>query len=182
MTNGDPTADPAPALTTSTSTSAPLRICFVCWGNICRSPAAEAIMRRLVDEAGLSDRIAVDSAGTSGEHLGEPPDRRTIKEARRRGLDVEHHRVWRFDTGDFARFDLVAVVDRANEQRLHQRADTDVAAAKVKLLRSYVADDPYDGEIPDPWYGGTEDFVLAFDLIEEACVALLEQLRCDLSS
>jgi low molecular weight protein-tyrosine phosphatase len=155
-----------------------VRICFVCWGNICRSPAAEAIMRRLVGDAGMQDAIIVDSAGTSSEHLGEPPDRRTIKEARRRGLDVESHRVWRFGSNDFDRFDLVLVVDRLNERRLLDQAHTPEARAKVKLLRSFVPDDSYDQQIPDPWYGGDRDFVLAFDLIEEACVALLEHLRC----
>jgi protein-tyrosine phosphatase len=159
------------------------KLCFVCWGNICRSPAAEAIMRRLVDDAGLSDRITVDSAGTSSEHLGEPPDRRTIKEARRRGLDVEGHRVWRFESDDdFDRFDLVLVVDRVNERRLLDRARTAEARAKVKLLRSFVPEDMYDQEIPDPWYGGDKDFILTFDLAEEACVALLEHLRCHLPS
>jgi protein-tyrosine phosphatase len=108
-------------------------------------------MRRLVDESDLSDRIIVDSAGTSSEHLGEPPDRRTIKEARRRGLDVERHRVWRFESDDFDRFDLVLV---------------------------FVPDDTYGGEIPDPWFGGDDDFMLAFDLAEKACVALLEHLQC----
>jgi protein-tyrosine phosphatase len=159
-----------------------VRLCFVCWGNICRSPAAEAIMRRLVDDAGLGDRITIDSAGTSSEHLGEPPDRRTIKEARRRGLDVERHRVWRFESDDFDRFDLVLVVDRMNEQRLLNRARTPEARAKVKLLRSFLPDDMYDQEVPDPWYGGDKDFILAFDLAEEACVALLEHVRCELPS
>jgi protein-tyrosine phosphatase len=135
-------------------------------------------MQRLIDEAGLIDHITVDSAGTSSEHLGEPPDRRTIKEARRRGLDVEGHRVWRFDSGDFDRFDLVLVVDRLNQRRLLDRARTPAARAKVKLLRSFVPEDMYDQEVPDPWYGGGEDFRLAFDLIEDACVALLEHLRC----
>jgi len=135
-------------------------------------------MQRLIDEAGLSDRINVDSAGTSSEHLGEPPDRRTIKEARRRGLDVEGHRVWRFDSDDFDRFDLILVVDRLNQRRLLDRARTPEARAKVKLLRSFVPADMYDQEVPDPWYDGDEDFRLAFDLIEDACVALLEHLRC----
>jgi protein-tyrosine phosphatase len=139
-------------------------------------------MRRLVDEAGLGDRITVDSAGTSSEHLGEPPDRRTIKEARRRGLDVERHRVWRFETEDFDRFDLVLVVDRVNEQRLLNRARTPEQRAKVELLRSFVPDDMYDQEVPDPWYGSDKDFILTFDLVEEACVALLEHVRCELPS
>jgi protein-tyrosine phosphatase len=165
-----------------TAPHSPIRICFVCWGNICRSPAAEAIMRKLVDDVGCNDMIAVDSAGTSSEHRGEPPDRRTIKEARRRGLDVESHRVWRFDSDDFDRFDLILVVDRLNERRLLDRAPTPEASAKVKLLRSFVPDDMYDQEIPDPWYGGDKDFILAFDLVEEACVAVLDQLSCQQSS
>jgi protein-tyrosine phosphatase len=161
-----------------TASASPVRICFVCWGNICRSPAAEATMRWLVDDAGCNDVITVDSAGTSSEHLGEPPDRRTIKEARRRGLDVEGHRVWRFESDDFDRFDLVLVVDRVNERRLLDRAPTPEARAKVRLLRSFVPDDMYDQEIPDPWYGADKDFILTFDLVAEACVAVLEHLRC----
>ncbi len=135
-------------------------------------------MRRLVDEAGLGDRIVVDSAGTSSEHLGEPPDRRTVHEARRRALDVESHRVWRFESADFDRFDLVLAVDHVNERRLLDRAPDEAARAKVRLVRDWV-----DGEeIPDPWYGGAADFVLAFDLAHEACVALLDDVRCRLAS
>lgn len=129
-------------------------------------------MRALLDERGLDGAITVDSAGTSSEHLGEPPDRRTIAEAQRRGLDVESHRVWRFEGPDFDRFDLVLAADHVNERRLLDRARTDADRAKVHLIRHWVDDE----EMPDPWYGGAEGFVLTFDLAHEACVALLDHL------
>ena len=165
-----------------TEADAPFRLCFVCWGNICRSPAAEAIMRSLVDEAGLGERITVDSAGTSSEHLGEPPDRRTIKEARRRGLDVEGHRVWRFDRDDFDRFDLVLVVDRVNERRLLDRAPRRRTRRQGQAPAFVRPRRPDDARSPTRGTAATKDFVLAFDLVEEACAALLEHLRCQLPS
>src|SRR4051812_46667148 len=102
-----------------------LRICFVCWGNICRSPAAEFIMRDKLERAGLGQRVAVESRGTSDEHLGQQADRRTIAEAKRRGIDIEPHRVSQFTTDDFDRFNLILIADGTNYTRVLRQARTD---------------------------------------------------------
>ena len=134
-------------------------------------------MRALVAEAGLSDRIIVDSAGTSTEELGNPVDRRAVKEAARRGIALEHT-AWQFQADDFDRYDLVLVADRVNLDRLRRRARNDNDIAKLHLLREFdPAYDGADGDVPDPWYGGEDGFVRVYDLIEAACRGLLEQLR-----
>jgi protein-tyrosine phosphatase len=157
----------------------PVRVCFVCWGNICRSPTAEGIMRGLVHEAGLDDRIVVESAGTSSEELGNPVDRRARSEAARRGLHLEHT-AWRFEAPDFDRFDLVLAVDEVNEDRLRRRARDARDRGKVGLLRDHdPACHPSDRDVPDPWYGGADGFVLVYDQIEAACRGLLESLRAE---
>src|SRR3954454_13420368 len=148
-----------------------LRLCFVCWGNICRSPAAEYVMRDTLERAGLADRVAVESRGTSDEHLGQQADQRTIAEAKRRGLDIEPHRVSQFSTADFDRFDLILIADRTNQTRVLRRARNDDDKRKVQMLRG-------DGDdVPDPWYGGPDDFVDAFDTIEAACDELLAEVH-----
>lgn len=134
-------------------------------------------MRNLVDEAGLSDRIEVDSAGTSTEELGRPVDPRAVKEAARRGLTLEHV-AWQFHPEDFDRFDLVLVADELNLRRMRRLARGADDDAKLHLLREFdPAFDPRDPDIPDPWYGGDEGFVHVYDVIEAACRGLLEQLR-----
>jgi protein-tyrosine phosphatase len=152
------------------------RLCFVCWGNICRSPTAAAIMSKLVREAGVGDRFVIDSAGVSSEEVGNPPDRRAVSEARRRGVDLDH-RAWQFRAGDFARFDLLPAADQLVADRLRRTAPTAADRDKVRLLRSY---DPAAGagdlDIADPWYGRQADFAKAFDLIEAACAGLLADL------
>jgi len=134
-------------------------------------------MRALVDEAGLSDRITVDSAGTSTDELGHPVDHRAIKEAARRGVTLEHT-AWQFQRDDFDRFDLVLVADGVNMERMRRRARDDRDTSKLRLLREFdPAFDPRDPDVPDPWYGGEEGFVHVYDLVEAACRGLLDQLR-----
>ena len=131
----------------------------------------------LVDEAGLGDRITVDSAGTSTEELGNPVDRRAVKEAARRGITLEHT-AWQFQPEDFDRYDLVLVADQVNLDRLWRRARNDDDLAKLHLLREFDPDhDSADDDIPDPWYGGEDGFVRVYDLMEAACRGLLEHLR-----
>ena len=149
----------------------------MCWGNICRSPTAEGVMRRLVDEAGLSDRVEVDSAGTSTEELGRPVDPRACKEAARRGLTLEHT-AWQFQRDDFDRYDLVLVADELNLRRMRRLARSTEDDAKLHLLREFDPDfDLADPDVPDPWYGGEEGFRHVFDVIEACCRGLLAQLR-----
>ena len=134
-------------------------------------------MRRLVDDAGLQDRIAVDSAGTSTEELGRPVDPRAVKEAARRGLTLEHT-AWQFQASDFDRYDLVLVADELNLRRMRRLVRTTSDEAKLRLLRAFdPAFDPNDADVPDPWYGGEDGFVHVYDVIESACRGLLEQLR-----
>jgi protein-tyrosine phosphatase len=153
--------------------SPPTRICFVCLGNICRSPTAAAVMTHLVDQAGLADRIAVESAGTAGWHVGEGPDARSAAEARRRGIPMRHT-AQQFTSRDFARFDLVLAMDDDNLGNLLAIAPHAAAARKVELLLRYDPMSPPNSAVPDPYYGGPEGFAHVFDLVERACRGLLE--------
>ena len=134
-------------------------------------------MRALVDEAGLGDRVTVDSAGTSTDELGNPVDRRAVKEAARRGVTLEHT-AWQFRPEDFDRYDMLLVADNVNLERMRRLVRDADDLAKLRLLREVDPDhDPDDLDVPDPWYGGEEGFVHVYDLMEAACRALVEQLR-----
>jgi protein-tyrosine phosphatase len=153
-----------------------VRVCFVCLGNICRSPTAEAVMRHLVREAGLAAKIAVTSAGTGDWHVGEPRDKRSRAVGAARGIPLEgvaHH----FTSADFARHDYVLAMDRANRDELLKLARSDADEAKVRLLRSFDASSPHDAEVPDPYYGGARGFEDVFDLCEAACRGLIDDLK-----
>jgi protein-tyrosine phosphatase len=151
-----------------------MRICFVCLGNICRSPTAEGVMRRLVRDAGLESVVTIDSAGTGGWHVGELPDSRSREAAARRGYQLDH-RARRFTAVDFDRFDLVLAMDRANLQHLRALAGGRGAPA-VRLLRSFEVGAP-DAEVPDPYDGSDGDFEHVLDICERACRGLLEHVR-----
>ena len=147
-----------------------MRILFVCLGNICRSPTAEAAMRGLVAEAGLANEIEVDSAGTGSWHLGDPPDERSVEAAARRGLRVDG-RARLVADGDFDAADMLVAMDRANRDDLLELAPSDAAAAKVRLLLA----DP-ERDVPDPYYGGPDGFDRVLDVVEKGCRALLEEI------
>ena len=153
-------------------------ICFVCHGNICRSPTAEGVMKHLVAQAGLADTIAIESAGVSAEHEGERADPRSRTAAHRRGYRLDGH-ARRFEARDFARFDLVVALDRDNARRLRALARDDDARTKIRLLREFDRDQPGEHDVPDPWYGGDEGFELVLDLCERACAGLLAELARD---
>jgi protein-tyrosine phosphatase len=147
------------------------RILFVCLGNICRSPTAEGVMRRLVRERGLEDEIEIDSAGTGGWHVGAPPDARATEAARRRGTELAGS-ARRFDPQrDFERFDLIVAMDAENKRDLLAIAPDHEAREKVRMFR------PADLDVPDPYYGGDDGFEEVLDLVEEAAVELLRELR-----
>jgi protein-tyrosine phosphatase len=153
-----------------------VRVCFVCLGNICRSPTAEAVMRHLVREAGLAGKIAVASAGTGDWHLGEPRDERSRAIGAARGIPLEgvaRH----FAGADFAHHDHVLAMDRANRDELLELAPSDADKAKVRLLRSFDPSAPRDAEVPDPYYGGASGFEDVFDLCEAACRGLIDDLK-----
>ncbi len=153
-----------------------LRVCFVCLGNICRSPTAEGVLRRLLVEAGLERAVHVESAGTASYHVGELPDRRTREHARRRGLVLES-RARHFTAASFQRFELVLAMDEANRRALLELAPSEADASKVRLLRDYDPEAPPGASVPDPYYGGAEDFERVLDQCERACRGLLDALR-----
>jgi protein-tyrosine phosphatase len=155
-----------------------MRLLFVCLGNICRSPTAEAVMRDLVRREGLDGAIEIGSAGTGGWHVGAPPDRRSAAEARRRGIAMTG-RARQVRPADFDDFDLLLAMDRANHRELLALAPGAGARDRVRMLRAF---DPRavasgDLDVPDPYYGEGDGFALVFDLVHVACRGLLEELR-----
>jgi protein-tyrosine phosphatase len=161
----------------------PVRLCFVCLGNICRSPTAEGVMASLVAEAGLDDQIEVDSAGTGDWHRGELPDPRSRAEARRRGVELTS-RASTFRAGDAHAYDMVLAMDRSNLADLHDLTAEPSLRSRIRLLREFdpalAPDDRWGGEVPDPWSGGDQGFVVVFDLIEAACRGLLDHVQREL--
>lgn len=142
-------------------------------GNICRSPTAEGVFRHHVNEAGLADRIDVDSAGTHAYHIGESPDRRAKAAAERRGISLAEIRARRVTNDDFEIFDYIIAMDEDNQERLLERVP-DEHRSKVQLFLSYAS--VSETEVPDPYYGGAAGFERVLDLIEAASRGLLETL------
>ncbi|MEV6314220.1 low molecular weight protein-tyrosine-phosphatase [Streptomyces sp. NPDC051776] len=160
----------------SPSSRHPYRVCFVCTGNICRSPMAAAVFRARVEEAGLGALIEVDSAGTGGWFEGEEADGRAVETLLTSGY-TSGHTARRFRQEWFAERDLVIALDRGHLRELRALAPTPEDRAKVRLLLSH-ADDTGDGlDVPDPYYGDREGFEHALALIEPAAAALLEAVR-----
>jgi len=155
-----------------------VKILFVCMGNICRSPTAEGVMRRLLDDAGLADRVHVESAGTGGWHAGEPPDERATIAARRRGITLAGA-AQQVRAADFRDFDLLVAMDRANLRELLAQVPDEDAADKVRLLREFdpASSGAPDLDVPDPYYGGDRGFETVLDMVEAACRGLLDELR-----
>jgi protein-tyrosine phosphatase len=151
-------------------------VSFVCMGNICRSPTAEAVMRHLVAEARLDHAIDIDSAGTGAWHVGEERDRRSRAVAQRRGMPITGV-ARQFVRSDFDRFDLVLALDEENARELRRLAPNDDARAKVHLLREFDPEAAPGAEVPDPYYGGPEGFEHVFDICLAACRGLLDHLR-----
>jgi len=154
-----------------------VRLLFVCMGNICRSPTAEGVMRRLLREEGLEDVVEVDSAGTGDWHIGDPPDRRATAAAQARGIVLEGA-ARQVSRGDFDDFDLILAADRRNLRDLKAAVPPE-ARARVHLLREFdpASDGAGDLDVPDPYYGGDDGFEHVLDLVEAACRGLLDDLR-----
>ena len=152
----------------------PLRVLFICLGNICRSPTAEGVFRNLVEEAGLSDRIVIDSAGTGDYHIGSPPDERACEAAARRGYDLSALRARQVNRRDFAEFDYVLAMDEQNVRTLKSLAPAE-HAHKVKLFTEF--NSTPTRAVPDPYAGGPDGFELVLDLVEDAARGLLRDVR-----
>ena len=153
----------------------PVRVLFVCMGNICRSPTAEAVFREVVRLEGQGLDIQVDSAGTHAYHVGEPPDSRAIAAARRRGIRMEDLRARVVNREDFLRFDYVLAMDQHNLEHLERLAPAG-HGSRVQLFLSYAPDAGLQ-DVPDPYYGGETGFEQVLDLVEAASRGLLATLR-----
>jgi len=156
------------------------RICFVCMGNICRSPTAEVVMRSRLAEAGLADRVVVDSAGTGSWHAGSSADERAVETLRAHGYETPAHVAQQIDASWFASRDLVVALDNKNMQSLRWIAPPDQVHKLVRLRSFDPASRGGDLDVPDPYYGGPQGFEQVLALVEAACDGLLAHLQTTL--
>lgn len=147
------------------------KVLMVCLGNICRSPLAEGILQSKVNP----DKIFVDSAGTAGYHVGNPPDERSIAVAQKYGLEIGQQKCRRFTKWDFQQFDHIYVMDRSNFSNVVRLASTSEETKKVKLLLEEI--DLDIDEVPDPYYGGADGFEKVYQMIDMACEAIAKKLN-----
>ncbi|HWW33366.1 MAG TPA: low molecular weight protein-tyrosine-phosphatase [Steroidobacteraceae bacterium] len=152
-----------------------MRILFVCLGNICRSPTAEAVLRELAAREAPELTLEVDSAGTAEYHVGQPPDPRTRAAAARRGYDLSALRARTVESTDFERFDLILAMDRDNLKALRRRAPSH-SHERLRLFLEF-SPDAAPEDVPDPYYGGPNGFEEVLDLVEAAARGLLKHLR-----
>ncbi len=157
--------------------SALFRICFVCTGNICRSPMAESVFRDLIEQSGYSGSVTVISAGTGDWHVGERADPRTIAALSARGFDGSRHRAKQFDPAWFEHLDLIVVFDRIHERIIKSWAPTEADRGKVHLLLSFDQEESGPLEVPDPYYSDAALFDTVLGMIEHASTALFHQVE-----
>lgn len=152
-----------------------INVLFVCMGNICRSPTAEGVFRRLVQSAHMEKEIHIDSAGTHDYHVGNPPDRRAQQAASQRGYDLSSLRGRQVSPADFARFDYILAMDFDNLANL-QRICPEQYSNRVYLLMEF--SEKFDArEVPDPYFGGPQGFEQVLDMVEDAAEGLLQRIR-----
>ena len=154
----------------------PTKILFVCLGNICRSPAAHAVMQYMTEQTGLTDLIRIDSAGMGDWHVGQLPDHRMRRHGQLRGYAIDH-RARQFCMADFDRFDRIVVMDDANYRAVAALAPSGEALSHVERMSAYLPEGCGYTSVPDPYYGGNADFELALDLIEQGCERLLHEIK-----
>lgn len=153
-----------------------LNVCFVCHGNICRSPLAQGVMESLVKQEGLENTILISSAGVSGWHIGEPPDDRMHATARKHGVTL-NSRARHFQAHDFKQMDMVLAMDHSNLETLKAMLPLAETRDKLFLFRSFDPENKGDLEVPDPYYGGERGFELVFEMVERACPKILDRLK-----
>jgi protein-tyrosine phosphatase len=151
-----------------------VKVLFVCMGNICRSPTAQGVLRKLLEGRTLAHEVLVDSAGTHDYHIGLPPDERAQRTAQRRGIDIGGLRARMVGRNDFVEFDYILAMDRDNYRLLESDCPGD-QLHKLRLLLEYAPDLGFD-EVPDPYYGGRGGFEQVMDLIQPACEGLLADI------
>ncbi|MCC5904886.1 MAG: low molecular weight phosphotyrosine protein phosphatase [Balneolaceae bacterium] len=152
----------------------PYRICFVCLGNICRSPTAEGVFQHLVNERGFQSYFYIDSAGTSAYHIGEPANSKSQFVANQQGVKL-HSKARRFDMADLEDFDLILAMDHENFNNLNRLDSRGIHSDKIRLMRDFDPQ-PGDGAVPDPYYGGMDGFQNVFDVLKRSSENLLDEL------
>lgn len=155
---------------------AELRVLMVCMGNICRSPTAQGVFERMLEEQGLAERIYVDSAGTHAYHVGARPDPRAVACAQRRGIDLRRLRARAVAEEDFTVFEYIVAMDEQNLADLRQACPEPEGVSRISTLLSFAADSS-EVDVPDPYYGGPSGFERVLDLVEEGAMGLLMELR-----
>jgi protein-tyrosine phosphatase len=158
------------------------RVCFVCSGNICRSPIAEVVFRALVERAGLTGRVEVDSAGTGDWHVGDGADPRAVRALAGAGYDGRTHRARQFDPAWFAERDLLVALDAGHLRALRRLRDAAGASTEIRLLRSFDPASGADLDVPDPYYGDRSAFTHVLEQVERAREGLLEHVRDELAA
>lgn len=153
---------------------APRSFLFVCTGNICRSPTAEGVMQHQLQQRGLDTRFHLDSAGVASHHIGQPPDPRTVEEARAHGVDLTNLRARNVTQADFSTFDVILAMDHSHLQALKAMSPPD-ATARIALYLDY-AGITHTHEVPDPYYGTKPDFTRVFMLVNEATTAIISKI------
>lgn len=156
-------------------TATPIKLLFVCMGNICRSPAAHGVLEKLVRDAGLQDSIHIDSAGTIGFHSGKLPDSRMRRAADARGYPLTH-RARQVARADLDAFDLILVMDLANLADVESLADPRKHEGKVRLFSEFCTRHD-ENEVPDPYHGGSAGFEKVLDMMEDGCAEIVRRLR-----
>ena len=151
------------------------KVLFVCMGNICRSPSAEGVFRHLIDDAGLSGVVGVDSAGTHSFHIGEPPDARAQAAARKRGYDISGRTARLVTADDFREFDMILAMDWENLSALQQQCPK-IYQHKLMLLMRF-ANEFEEATVPDPYYGNSKDFKYVYEILDNACDKIALQLN-----
>jgi protein-tyrosine phosphatase len=158
------------------ASSKPFEICFVCLGNICRSPLAEGVFQALINDQGFENQIIIHSSGTGNWHVGASPDARMQATARNKGIQLTS-RAQQIEAGDIRRFDLILAMDQSNLETMQYLCSPEMAAKKLRLFRSFDPEADGDLDVPDPYYGRDDGFEHVFQIVHRTCPPILEYVK-----